>query len=51
MEVNVPTVPGRVNNVPKYFVLKSLNHSNVARFCAHPYLDAIGPHRFQNLFI
>jgi hypothetical protein len=36
VDVNVPNVSGRINNVPKYFVLESLDHSNAARFCAPP---------------
>jgi hypothetical protein len=35
-EVSVPNVPGRINNGPEDFVLKSLDYSNVARFCASP---------------
>ena len=36
MEVNIPNVPACINNGPEYFVLESLNYSNVARFCAPP---------------
>jgi hypothetical protein len=36
MEVSVPNVPGRINDGPEYFVLKYLDYSNVARFCAPP---------------
>ena len=34
MEVSVPNVPGRINDGPEYFILKSLDYSNVAWFCA-----------------
>ena len=36
MEVSVPNVPERIDDGPEYFVLKSLDYSNVARFCAPP---------------
>ena len=37
MEVSVPNVPGRINNGPEDFVLKSLDYSKVARFL-HVYM-------------
>jgi len=51
MEVDVSDMPRRINDVPKYLVLKSLNDVTVALFRASPQLYAVGPHRLQYLLV
>ena len=50
MDVGLSDITRCINYVPKYLVLKSLNIS-VALFRASPQLYAVGPHRFQYLFV
>ena len=45
MKVIVSNVPGCIDNVPKYFVLKFL-HVYITLFGATPQLDAVCPNGF-----
>ena len=44
-------MPRCTNDVPKYFVFKSLNDVSVALLRASPQLQAAGLHRLQYLFV
>jgi hypothetical protein len=45
MEVGVSNIPSFIDDVPKYFVLKSMNDVSFALSRASPQLYAVGPHR------
>jgi len=51
MEVGVSDIPKCINDVTKYFVLKSMNRISVALFRASPLLYAVVPHRLQYLLV
>jgi hypothetical protein len=51
MDFGVSDIPKCINDVPKYFVLKSLNDVSVAVFRASPQLYAVGLHRLHYLFV
>ena len=46
MEVGVSDIPRCITDVPKYFVLQSLNDVNVALFRASTQLYAVGQYLF-----
>ena len=46
MEVIVSNVPGCIDHVPEYFVLKSLYNIYIALLDATPELDTVCPYRF-----
>ena len=50
-EVGISDVPGCINDILKYLVLKSLNGVSVAVSRASTQLCAVGPHRLQYLFV
>ena len=51
MAVGVSDIPRCINDIPKYLILASLNDVSVALFRASTQLCAVGPHRFQYLFV
>jgi hypothetical protein len=51
MEIDVSDISRCINDVPKYFVLKSLNDISVALLRASPQLYAVGPHKLQYSFV